>query len=126
MNVCMLAHSIMPEDIRIRKEALALVEKGVQVDIICLSEPKKARYEIYKDINIYRIPVIKKRGGYLTFILNYLSTTFFCFLMLITLFPKKRYRFIHIHNPPDSLIFAALPFKIFGTKIILDIHQKIY
>ena len=38
-------------------------------------------------------------------------------------FIKKRYEIIHIHNVPDFLVFTAIIPKMFGTKVILDIHD---
>lgn len=30
---------------------------------------------------------------------------------------------IHAHNPPDTLILAALPFKLMGKKFVFDHHD---
>ena len=37
-KVCIVRHGHYPFDIRVRKEALALVDKGNHVDIICLKQ----------------------------------------------------------------------------------------
>src|SRR6185369_11328565 len=39
------------------------------------------------------------------------------------LFSKKRYDIIHVHTMPDFLVFAALIPKLFGAKVILDVHD---
>ena len=36
---------------------------------------------------------------------------------------KYNYRLIHVNNIPDFLVFTAIIPKLFGTKIILDIHD---
>jgi glycosyltransferase involved in cell wall biosynthesis len=44
-------------------------------------------------------------------------------VMLTLRFAIRRYDVIHIHNMPDVLVFAALIPKLFGTKVILDLHD---
>jgi glycosyltransferase involved in cell wall biosynthesis len=36
---------------------------------------------------------------------------------------KHRYRFLHVHNMPDLLVFTALVPKMLGAGVILDIHD---
>jgi glycosyltransferase involved in cell wall biosynthesis len=36
---------------------------------------------------------------------------------------KHRYDLVHVHSVPDFLVFTAIVPKIFGAKIILDIHD---
>jgi glycosyltransferase involved in cell wall biosynthesis len=38
---------------------------------------------------------------------------------------KKSYKLIHVHNPPELLVFAAFIPKLFGAKIILDMHENV-
>ena len=39
------------------------------------------------------------------------------------LFFRKRYDIIQVHTMPDFLVFAALVPKLFGAKVILDVHD---
>ena len=36
---------------------------------------------------------------------------------------KRGFDVVHLNNPPDVLILAALPFKLLGKKIIFDQHD---
>jgi glycosyltransferase involved in cell wall biosynthesis len=65
---------------------------------------------------------VNERGkfGYLRRILIFLLRAF---LFLARPSNVRRYDVIHVHNVPDFLIFAALLPKLFGTKIVLDIHD---
>ena len=36
---------------------------------------------------------------------------------------RRRYDFVHVHNLPDFLVFAALLPKLTGARVILDIHD---
>lgn len=124
MNVCMLAYSTYPADVRIKREAEALVNKGYKVDIICLRGKKEIACESVNGVAIYRVPLNKKRGGVSTYLYSYSAFIIIAAIKLWGLFIEKKYSFIHLHNPPDYLILPALPLKfINGTKLILDIHD---
>jgi glycosyltransferase involved in cell wall biosynthesis len=36
---------------------------------------------------------------------------------------KRRYDLVHVHNMPDILAFSALVPKLFGAKLVLDLHD---
>ncbi len=42
---------------------------------------------------------------------------------LLILYLRHRYQVIHVHNMPDYLVFAALIPRVFGARVILDIHD---
>jgi len=37
---------------------------------------------------------------------------------------RRRYRVIHVHSLPDFLVFAALPCRVLGARLILDLHES--
>ena len=37
-KICIVRQGSFPGDVRVRKEALALIDKGYQVDVICIDE----------------------------------------------------------------------------------------
>ncbi len=45
------------------------------------------------------------------------------FWKLAALNLTNRFQVVHIHNMPDFLVLAGLPFKWLGAKLILDIHD---
>jgi glycosyltransferase involved in cell wall biosynthesis len=44
-------------------------------------------------------------------------------MLLSWLQVKNRYDLVHVHSVPDFLVFAAIVPKLFGAKVILDIHD---
>ncbi len=74
-------------------------------------------------MNIYRLPIQKQRGSFLQYIREYFTFFVKSFAKLSRLSFYKRYRIIHVHNMPDFLIFTAIIPKIFGAKLILDLHD---
>jgi len=121
-NICMLLHEYMPQDNRPRREAKALVDNGYNVDIICLNDGKQDKFELIDGIKIYRLSVSRnKSGGKISYAFEYLKFFVYSFFKLVSLNHKKEYSFIHVHNPPDILMFLTIPF--FRAKKILDVHD---
>ena len=125
MNICMVVHAYYPHDeSRVQREALALLEKGQGVDVLCLRKGKEPPHGYHKGVNFYRLPVGKQVSPNLIgYLIEYVLFFLLSSLKLTTLFFKKHYRVIQVHNPPDILIFAGLIPKIFGARIVLDIHD---
>lgn len=123
IKIAMVVFSKFPGDVRVRREAEALMQAGNQVDIICLRSHDEPRTEIVNNIETYRIKLNRKRAGKIVYIWEYVYFFTWAFLKLTFLFFKKKYDLIHIHNMPDFLVFTALVPKLYGRKIILDLHD---
>lgn len=122
---CMVVHAYYPiGEPRVEREALALVAKGFQVDLICLKDQGEPETEQIEGINIYRLPVRRHKGkGVFIQLLEYFSFFFLAFFKLTSLQWKKRYAVVQVHNLPDFLIFCAMIPKIMGARLILDLHD---
>lgn len=125
-KVCMVVHEYYPKDFRVRRESEALVEEGYQVDVICL----KGQFENFKDtwkgVRIHRLPVRRHRGSpLLVYLMEYSTFFFLTSFKLLCLNIRSKFDIIHVHNPPDFLVFVALIPKLFGTKVIFDVHDRV-
>ena len=122
-KVLMVVYSYSPQDVRPRREAEALINAGYKVDMICLRLPDQPKQENVYGVNVYRVNMSKSRSTkrkYITLYTNFFIRSFF---KLNRLFLKNRYDVIHIHNMPDFLVFLSIIPKIFGTKVVLDLHD---
>lgn len=122
-NIAAVHYSYYPFDPRPRREAEALADAGMAVDVICLRLPEQPACETVDGVTVHRLSLIKNRGGKLSYIAQYL-----CFILLAAgklsrLHLHKRFAVVHIHNMPDVLVFAALLPKLGGSRIILDLHD---
>jgi glycosyltransferase involved in cell wall biosynthesis len=122
---CMVVHAYYPlGEVRVQREAEALIAQGYEVDIICLRTPGERPIDLYHGVNIYRLPVRRHKGsGALVQLLEYLMFFTWTFFKLTALHLRRRYDVIQVHNLPDFLVFAALVPKLTGTPIILDLHD---
>jgi len=122
-RIAMVVFSHFPLDVRVRREAEALVEFGKQVDVICMRDANEARIEVFNGISIFRIRLDRKRGGKLRYFWEYGYFLLRAMLKLSLLHIRRRYRVVHIHNIPDILVYTAIIPKLTGAKIILDMHE---
>lgn len=122
-KILMVVYSNFPQDARLRREAEALIKAGYQVDMICLIRPDQAKEENVYGVNVFRVNISKSRSTKGKYIALYTSFFIRSFFKLNQLFLKKRYDVIHIHNMPDFLVFLSIIPKLFGSKVILDLHD---
>jgi glycosyltransferase involved in cell wall biosynthesis len=115
--------SAYPFDPRPRRTADALVRQGMSVDYICVADGKAPWREKTNGINVFRVPINHKRGGKLGYAYQYSAFTLASAVMLAVRSCPRRYDLIYINNMPDILVVSALLPKIFGTKVILDLHD---
>lgn len=123
-RAAVLLYSYYPADPRPRRAAEALVDEGMDVDLICLrqSGDEPAR-ETFRGVNIHRVPLARRRGGRFAYLLQYSAFTLAAFALLTFRSLTRRYALVHVHNMPDVLVFAALVPKALGAKILLDLHD---
>ena len=124
-TICMIAMASYPGDPRIRRQAEALEKRGYKVDIICRYSPlrnQKSREE-YGDITAYRIMNAPAQENKINYFLQSILFIIVAFIRLNLLSLKKKYSLIQVHNLPDYLIFVGILHKLFGVKLILDIHD---
>ena len=119
----MVVYSYFPQDVRPRREAEALINAGYTVDIICLRLPDQTKFENIFGVNTYRVNISKSQSSRRKYIFLYASFFIRSFFLLNRLFLKNRYAVIHVHNMPDFLVFLSVIPKLFGSKIILDLHD---
>jgi len=123
-NAAVVLYSYYASDPRPRREAEALKRAGVEVDVICLRKDRsEPAFENIQGVNVYRIPLKRRRAGKLLYIYQYACFLAASFVLLTLWSFKKRYRLVHVHNMPDFLVFSGLIPRLRGAKIILDLHD---
>jgi glycosyltransferase involved in cell wall biosynthesis len=123
-RAAVLLFSEYPDDPRPRREARALAEAGMQVEVICLrqrnTQPRRARME---GVEVTRLPLQHKRGSKFRYVFEYATFLLACFALLTARSVRRRYHLIHVHNMPDVLVFSGLVPKLLGARVLLDLHD---
>ena len=124
----MLVHNQYLIDPRVRREAEALAEEGLDVHVISLSEhtrhgAREPRHAIVNGVHIHRLPVRKRTGEGARYLCDCLLTMILGGLQLAMLHFRGKIDVVHVHNMPDLLVLAAMIPRLGGSKLVLDIHD---
>ena len=114
----------VPFDRRVWQEARALRGVGWDVSVICpTSQQHPQRYEILDEIVIYRHPLPMEARHKLGFLFEYTAALFHEARLLFKIALTRGFDIIQICNPPDLLFINALPYKLFGKRLVFDHHD---
>ncbi|MGO8787570.1 MAG: glycosyltransferase family 4 protein [Terriglobia bacterium] len=123
-TILMMAYSNYEVDPRVIREAEAAVDAGFDVDFLALRKPGSPHTEVIRGVHVIRLNQAKYRGGgHFRYLTEYVKFFLRCFVNATALFFKRRYRVIHVNNMPDFLVFSTVIPRLFGAKVILDIHD---
>jgi glycosyltransferase involved in cell wall biosynthesis len=122
---CMVVHAYYPlGETRVERQTLALIDQGIEVDVICLKKPHEPAEASENGAQVHRLPVRRhKASGVIVQMLEYVIFFVLAFFRITQLHRKRRFNTVQVHNLPDFLVFVALIPKFTGAKIILDLHD---
>jgi glycosyltransferase involved in cell wall biosynthesis len=123
-KICMIAYTNYLHDARVSREARSLVKNGFEVDCLCLRSKGQLKFEKIDGVNLYRLPLSKYRGSSrVMYLLAYLWFFVLSFFVVTKFYFKRRYHVIQYHTLPDFIIFSGIIPKMFGAKLVLDMHE---
>jgi hypothetical protein len=114
----------VPQDPRVWKQALSLLEAGYQVVVLCpRGKGAEKGYEFIDGVHIYRHPTAHEGHDALGYVREYSTALFWEFWYSWWIYLKHGFHVIQACNPPDDIFLVALPFKLLGVKYIFDHHD---
>ncbi|HEV7200243.1 MAG TPA: glycosyltransferase, partial [Candidatus Limnocylindria bacterium] len=122
-RIAIVAHASLPADPRIRRHAEALRDAGHDVDLIGLRDLGEAEEEIWNGIRIVRLPVRRTFSGFAGHLAEYLAFAGLASVRLAVEHRHRRYRVVQVATLPDFLAFAAMPVRLTGVPVLLDLHE---
>jgi glycosyltransferase involved in cell wall biosynthesis len=123
-KICMVAYTNYLSDARPRREAEALARRGDHVDFIALGEKDRPTVESVEGVRVFCVKQLRYRGGGgLSYGFAYLRFLGAAKLKLIRLFWRERYDIVYVHTMPDLLVLVGLIPRLFGARIVLNIHD---
>ena len=120
----MIVDGAYPNDIRVRKEAEALAEKGKKVLVVCPRKKNDLETEIVNNVAVFRIGknyTIAKKGIY-DIIESATNINPLFYFGLKKAFKKYKIDYLHVHDLP--LAGTGFKFKNNVKKIYLDLHEN--
>ncbi len=122
--VAMVVHSYYEEDPRVRREAEAVRATGRSVDLFSLRREGDPPEGELNGVRIHRLNVRRHQGaGIGTYLREYADFMVRAGIALTRAHMRRRYALVQVHTIPDALVFAALPLRLLGVPVILDMHE---
>jgi glycosyltransferase involved in cell wall biosynthesis len=122
--ICMIVHAYYEEDARVRREAETLVAAGWSVDVFGLRRPGDSPAAVIEGVNLHRLPVKRHQGaGLPVYLAEYGNFLVRALWAAARSHRRRRYGLVEVHTLPDYLVFAALPLKMVGVPVLLDLHE---
>lgn len=122
-KICIVRHGYYPSDVRVYKEVRALVDAGYEVDVICLREKNEPLRGMVDGVRVYRMPHSHRRGSTARYVFEYGLSILLMSLRLSLQFFRRRYGVIQVNTLPDSLVYSTLIPRLFGARVLLDMHE---
>ena len=120
----MLVHAYYDEDPRVRREAESLVASGRPVDVFALRRDGDAPTGELDGVSVRRLDVRRHQGaGLPTYLAEYLAFLLRASWALARSHRRRRYALVQVHTLPDFLVFAAVPLRLVGVPIVIDLHE---
>ncbi len=124
-RVAMVGYTFYESDARLQMYVEYLVSSGYDVDVVVVKDPNCTPPVNDEHVSFY-FPQKRRfeRQGFMQFMLDYSLFTLACaFILLKNHLGRQRYSVVHINNMPNFVLFAALPVRLLGARILLDIHD---
>jgi glycosyltransferase involved in cell wall biosynthesis len=117
----MIAYSTYARDARVKRHVEALADRGDSVDVICLADEQ---LRPRPGVNLMGIALPRYQGaspaGYL---LSYLRFFAAASAKAWQRSRGQNYKAAIVCSMPDAAILSAVPLRMFGTRLILDVHD---
>lgn len=123
-RILMLLENLpFPQDLRVRREANALTSAGYRVTVICPSAKGQPSREIVNGVAVYRYPAPPSAHGFLSYVWEYAYSMAASFCLSLAVAFREGFDVVHAHNPPDTFVFIAMFYKLFGKRFVYDHHD---
>jgi glycosyltransferase involved in cell wall biosynthesis len=122
----LVENASVPFDRRVWMESRTLTEAGHRVIVVSPKEKDRDTepYIELEGVQIYRFPLPFARSGP-GYALEYGLALWHSLRMLLRLRRQAPIDVVHICNPPDLLLVAALPLKLLGSRLVFDQHDLV-
>jgi len=120
----MLVHAYYEEDSRVRREAESLVARGRPVDVYALRRPGDEPEGTVDGVRVHRLDVQRHQGAGLgTYLREYLAFLLRAAWAISRAHRRRRFGLVQVHTLPDFLVLAALPLRLAGVPLVIDLHE---
>jgi glycosyltransferase involved in cell wall biosynthesis len=120
-RILLIAYTTYVHDGRVKRHAEALAERGDQIDVICLDSGHNGMID---GVNVIGLKMPRYRGAsrssYVRSYLQFFAKASWAALRRSLV---QRYDIVIVCTMPDAAVLCALPAKLLGSRVVLDIHD---
>jgi glycosyltransferase involved in cell wall biosynthesis len=126
-QVCMIAYTHYRSDARVRRAAETLAAlPGYRVTVLALKQAETPRAYELEGVTVRELDLGKFRGrSSARYLAEYLKFLWLALFACTRGFLKGSVDIVHVHNMPNFLAFAAIVPRLFGRKLVLDVHDTL-
>jgi glycosyltransferase involved in cell wall biosynthesis len=100
------------------------VRAGRPVDVFSLRRPGDPPAGTLDGVRITRLDVQRHQGSPIaTYLAEYTAFLLRAAFAVAGAHRRRHYALVQVHTPPDFLVFAALPLRLAGVPVLLDLHE---
>lgn len=122
VRVGMLVISQYESDPRVRRQAEALAARGDDVTVVALHTESRPTVDTVDGVRVVHLPTRKYRGdstrAYVSLYGGFMARS----LAWMARRPRA-FDVVQAHSMPEALVFSALPARLTGVPILLDVHD---
>ena len=114
IEILHLVYGHYPADTRVKRELRA---------VIAVRGKGEAAVERVDDVVTIRVPGRKSRGGLWSYVVEYGDFVLRCRRLVAAHRAFANVQVVHVHTLPDFLMWAALPARRRGARLVFDMHE---
>jgi glycosyltransferase involved in cell wall biosynthesis len=108
----------------VRRQAETLGGAGWRVDVFSLRRPDDQPESWLAGVRVHHLDVRRHQGAALwTYLAEYLAFFLRATAALMVTGVRNRFSLVQVATLPDWLVFAALPWRLAGVPVVLDLHE---
>ena len=120
-RVCIMAKYHYPMYSRLKQQARALAEAGMDVDIVCFQSKDQPKVEHQGRITVYRICREMDRDGFLKYLWSTFCFMTASFIKLQQLMINRPPDVLVVHTLPEYMVLTGILHKMLGKVVVLDV-----
>jgi glycosyltransferase involved in cell wall biosynthesis len=121
-RVLMITQHAYPRFTVVARNVHFLLSQGIEVDLICQTlgeqEPPPR-----PGLRVFSVPVTHRRSSPLRYVYEYAAFFIGALAIGCRLSLRRSYTAVQVDNMPDFLVFAALPARLRGARVVLNMLE---
>ena len=123
-SVLYITEHTYPNQPIVRRNVEQLLAQGAEVDLVCMASRNVPSWPAeHPSLRLHQIPLDHRRKPVARYVFEYLFFFVAALPVVLALSLRRRYSVVQVDNLPDFLVFAALPVRLRGARVVMFFHE---